>query len=172
MLESTGFSRNERLSGFLRFVVEGHLDGKDLELKESVIAIEVFGRRPDFDSRLDPVVRTEAARLRARLSEYYIKEGKADALVIELPKGGYVPLFREVGEERQVTASTPQKTPPWISTRLWVALGLAGLVIGLAAAGGGGFNTEAHRLRLRFCRWRTQAAIPPTTTLPTGLPMS
>src|SRR5688572_4625425 len=81
ILESAGFSRNERLSRFLRFVVEGHLDGKDQELKESVIAIEVFGRRPDFDSRLDPIVRTEAARLRARLNEYYIKEGNADALV-------------------------------------------------------------------------------------------
>ena len=109
VLESPGFSRNERLSRFLRFVVEGHLDGKDHELKESVIAIEVFGRRPDFDSRLDPVVRTEAVRLRARLSEYYIKEGKADALVIELPKGGYVPRFREVEEERQVTAPIPDE---------------------------------------------------------------
>jgi adenylate cyclase len=127
VLESPGFSRNERMSRFLRFVVEGHLDSKDHELKESVIAIEVFGRRPDFDSRLDPVVRTEAVRLRARLNEYYIKEGKADALVIELPKGGYVPLFREVEEERQ--------TPARYSTRFWVALGLACLVMGLAVAG-------------------------------------
>jgi hypothetical protein len=107
VLESPGFSRNERLSRFLRFVVEGHLDGKDHELKESVVAIEVFGRRPDFDHRLDPVVRTEAVRLRARLSEYYTKAGKTDALVIELPKGGYVPRFREVEEERQATAPIP-----------------------------------------------------------------
>ncbi|MBK5292079.1 MAG: tetratricopeptide repeat protein [Acidobacteriia bacterium] len=135
ILESPGFSRNERLSRFLRFVVEGHLDGKDHELKESVIAIEVFGRRPDFDSRLDPVVRTEAVRLRARLSEYYITQGKADALVIELPKGGYVPRFREVEEERQVTAPIPEKTPARFSTRLWFALGLAGLVIVSAAVG-------------------------------------
>ena len=135
VLESPGFSHNERLSGFLRFVVEGHLDGKARELKESVIAIEVFGRRTDFDSRLDPVVRTEALRLRARLSEYYITQGKADALVIELPKGGYVPRFREVEEERQVTAPIPEKTPARFSTRLWFALGFAGLVIGLAYAG-------------------------------------
>src|SRR5579872_4407908 len=94
VLESPGFSRNERLSRFLRFVVEGHLDGKDHELKESVIAVEVLGRRPDFDSRMDPVVRTEAARLRSRLGEYYTNEGKADPLLIELPKGGYVPRFR------------------------------------------------------------------------------
>src|SRR6202050_584106 len=88
ILESPGFSRNERLSRFLRFVVEGHLDGKDREIKESVIAVEVFGRSPGFDSRLDPVVRTEAVRLRARLGSYYLKDGKADTLVIELPKGG------------------------------------------------------------------------------------
>jgi TolB-like protein/Flp pilus assembly protein TadD len=135
ILESPGFSRNERMSRFLRFVVEGRLDGKDNELKESVIAIEVFGRRPNFDSRLDPVVRTEAVRLRARLSKYYINEGKTDALVIELPKGGYVPRFREVEEERQVTAPIPEETRARIGARFWVALGLACLVIGLAVAG-------------------------------------
>src|SRR5438876_5436422 len=131
VIESPGFSRNERLSRFLRFVVEGHLDGKDHELKESVIAIEVFGRRPDFDHRLDPVVRTEAVRLRARLSEYYIKEGKTDALVIELPKGGYVPRFCAAEGARQVTAPLREKTPG----RFWPALGLAGVVMGLATAG-------------------------------------
>jgi serine/threonine-protein kinase len=94
VLASPGFARNERMSRFLRFVVERHLQGKGHELKESVIAVEVFGRRPDFDPTRDPVVRTEAGRLRARLSEYYIDQGKADALVIELPKGGYVPAFR------------------------------------------------------------------------------
>src|SRR5215467_11270147 len=103
VLESPGFSRNERLSRFLRFVVEGHLDGKDHELKESVIAVEVFGRGPGFDSRLDPVVRTEAIRLRARLSGYYSKDGKADSLVIEIPKGGYIPRFGEAAEERPGT---------------------------------------------------------------------
>ena len=44
VLASTGFSRNERLAGFLRFVVEQHLEGRDDEIKESVIALEVFGR--------------------------------------------------------------------------------------------------------------------------------
>ena len=136
VLESPGFSRNERLSRFLRFVVEGHLDGKDHELKESVIAVEVFGRSPDFDSRLDPVVRTEAVRLRARLSEYYIKDGKADALVIELPKGGYVPHFREVEEERPLIAPIPEqpRRAVW-RPGFWFRLELACLVIVLAAAG-------------------------------------
>src|ERR1700676_1193313 len=111
VLESPGFARNERRSRFLRFVVEGHLNGKDHELKESVIAVEVFGRSPGFDSRLGPVVRTEAVRLRARLSDYYLKYGTAEALVIELPKGGYVPRFREIAETQPVTAPSSNVTP-------------------------------------------------------------
>jgi TolB-like protein len=95
VLASPGFARNERLSRFLRFVVERHLEGRDQELKESLIAIEVFGRSPGYDSKQDPIVRTEASRLRARLSEYYLGEGKGDSLAIELPKGGYVPVLRQ-----------------------------------------------------------------------------
>ena len=131
VLASPGFARNARLSGFLRFVVEGHLADKDHELKESVIAVEVFGRSTDFDSRLDPVVRTEAVRLRARLSDYYLIEGKADALVIELPKGGYVPRFREITKEQPVTARGGEPRPARLVRRQWFALGLAILVIAL-----------------------------------------
>src|SRR5262249_4851381 len=110
----------------------GHLQGKDHELKESVIAVEVFGRSADFDSRLDPVVRTEAIRLRARLSDYYLKEGKADALVIELPKGGYVPRFREIAQEQPVTAPGSEPSPAQLGRRRWFRLGLVSLVIALS----------------------------------------
>src|SRR6185369_5051293 len=55
VLASPGFSRNERIARFLRFVVEQHLGGKDSELKESVIAIEVFGRSPDHDPTQDSI---------------------------------------------------------------------------------------------------------------------
>src|ERR1700675_4860325 len=104
VLASPGFARNERLSRFLRFIVERHLEGRDQELKESLIAIEVFGRPAGYDSKQDPIVRTEASRLRARLSEYYLGEGKGDSLAIELPKGGYVPVLR--------TAAQRQAEPP------------------------------------------------------------
>src|SRR6266571_3425793 len=89
VLASPGFARNARMSGFLRFVVERHLEGRDGELKESLIAVEVFGRKPDYDPKQDSIVRSEAARLRARLIEYYAGPGRGDSLVIELPKGGY-----------------------------------------------------------------------------------
>ena len=95
VLASAGFARNERISGFLRFVVERHLAGRDQELKESVLGTEVFGRSPNYDPKRDPIVRTEAGRLRSRLIEYYAREGRDSALVIDLPKGGYVPVFQQ-----------------------------------------------------------------------------
>lgn len=126
VLASPGFARNERMSKFLRFIVERHLEGRDHEVKESVIAIEVFGRRPGYDSKKDAIVRTEASRLRARLSEYYLGVGKSDSLVIELPKGGYVPALRPVGTEQV----EPGHSRPW--RRLIIA---AAIVCVLAAIG-------------------------------------
>src|SRR5262245_6714947 len=103
VLSTAAFVRNQRQSRFLRFLVERHLEGKDSELKESVIAVEVFGRQADYDPKLDAIVRTEAVRLRARLERYYAAEGSADRLIIELPKGGYRPVFRD----RPATELTP-----------------------------------------------------------------
>src|SRR6202050_4416122 len=110
VLASSGFLRNERMRRFLRFLADGHLEGKDSQLKESVIAVEVFGRRPDHDPSQDSIVRTEAGRLRARLAEYYVGEGKDDGMVIELPKGGYTPVFRSRDPAPQ--PALPGKTLP------------------------------------------------------------
>src|ERR1700755_3607640 len=93
VLASPGFAHNERLSRFLRFVVERHLEGRADEIKESVLGVEVFNRRSDFDPKQDLVVRTEAARLRSRLGEYYADPGRSSTLRIEVPKGGYTAVF-------------------------------------------------------------------------------
>jgi tetratricopeptide (TPR) repeat protein len=128
ILASPGFAQNERMSRFLRFLVEGQLAGREIELKESVIGVEVFERRPDYNPKRDAIVRTEAGRLRSRLAEYYANGGKEDALVIKLPKGGYVPVFGR--------ADTQRPDPPANSERLprTIIVGLASLVIALAIA--------------------------------------
>jgi adenylate cyclase len=126
ILSSAGFARNERLSGFLRFIVEQELLGRADELKESVIGVEFFGRPADYDVRQDSVVRTEAARLRSRLAEYYVAEGAADELVIDLPKGGYKPAFRQVEKTiAPVSGPGPSRRLP----RIWLAVALAGCAI-------------------------------------------
>ena len=88
---SEHFSRSLRLSRFLRFTMESLLDGRADELKERTIGVEVYGRPLEYDPRTDPIVRSEAHRLRTRLAAYYAREGSADPIVIDLPKGSYVP---------------------------------------------------------------------------------
>ncbi len=127
VLASRGFARNDRMARFLRFVVERHLEGKDGEIKESVLAIEVFGRSPDHDPKQVSIVRTEAGRLRARLNEYYLGEGKDDALVIELPKGGYVPLFRQAASIQEAAAPLRDRKAPTLGTP-WLVAGIACIV--------------------------------------------
>ena len=86
--------RAPSLQRLLQYVVEGALAGRNGELKEYSIAVEVFDRTPDFDPRLDPIVRVQAAKLRKRLAQYYADEGSGDPIRIELPVGGYAPQFR------------------------------------------------------------------------------
>ena len=125
-LASSSFVRSERMSRLLRFVVERHLDGRDDALKESVIALEVFGNR-DYDPKQDSIVRTEAARLRARLAEYYLREGGHDQVIIELPKGGYIPVFRQPNELRGEPRNRHR--------RLWSITALVGLAVTASAIG-------------------------------------
>jgi serine/threonine-protein kinase len=128
VLASPAFARNERLCRFLRFVFERHLEGRDQEIKESLIAVEVFGRKPDYNPKQYSIVRTEAGRLRARLAEYYAGEGNRDPVVIELPKGGYTPVFREAEERAPADHKKRQ-----VASRLMAAL--VGLAVALAAVG-------------------------------------
>ena len=91
ILAGRAFRGAERPGRFLRFIVEQALAGN--QLKETLLGVEVFGRNPSYDPRLDGVVRVEAVKLRARLKEYYETEGAADPIRIDLPKGGYLPCF-------------------------------------------------------------------------------
>jgi hypothetical protein len=75
-------------------VVEETIAGRGHQIKERIIGIEALRRGESFDPRLDPIVRTQAAKLRTRLVKYYESEGKNDLLLIEFRKGSYAPLFR------------------------------------------------------------------------------
>ena len=117
ILSSAGFANAERLTRFLRYTVEETLNGQTDKLKESLLGIDVFGRKPTYDPRVDAVVRTEAVKLRARLRDYYESEGREDEIIIDLPKGGYVPVFRfrekEPAESPTPPAVASPKTHGW-----------------------------------------------------------
>lgn len=93
ILGSKHFRQARSLENFLRYVVARKLAGAENELKEYTIGVEVFQRGADYDPRHDAVVRVRANVLRKRLASYYQEEGAQDELMIELPKGHYVPQF-------------------------------------------------------------------------------
>jgi hypothetical protein len=100
------FTNSKRYPVLLSYVVEQTLLGNANELKERTIGVEAFGREPDYDVNLDPMVRTVAAEVRKRISQYYYNPDHAGELVIELPTGSYVPTFREPAMQMVFAAET------------------------------------------------------------------
>ena len=108
ILASKTFSQVERLKRFISFIVGETVGGRGGDLKEYVLGVQVFGKDPSFDPRTDPIVRVQARRLRTRLARYYRDEGNTDELFIDLPKGGYAPVFRlrdDAPAKRSLTAT-------------------------------------------------------------------
>jgi len=108
---SVAFRTSDRLKHFITFVASQALQGKGDNLKEYAVGVQVFSRETAFDPRTDPVVRVQARRLRARLERYYREEGQNDEIVVDLPKGGYAPVFRRRDVEaapKPIAAAAPQ----------------------------------------------------------------
>ena len=116
ILQSDGFVHAPRMRRFLEYIVQKTLAGRAHQLCEYSIGISVFGRDESFEPGLDPIVRNDARRLRQKLVEYYLRShGEDDSQVrIEIPKGGYVPVFN--------TVSPPQSPTPSQQYRLSITL--------------------------------------------------
>lgn len=106
ILADRRFASAERNATFLRFVVESTLNGKAGEIKETVIATEVYGRPSSYDPKTDSIVRVEASRLRQKLRNYYENEGRNSPIRLRLPSGTYVPSFEKLND-----TPVPQVTP-------------------------------------------------------------
>jgi len=114
-LSSPLFRKAERQARFLRFVVDAALQSPPATIKEFDIALAVYNRRADYDPRTDPIVRVEAARLRARLREYY-EVTPPERVRIDIPKGRYVPQFIPVeGGPAKVVSDLSILVPPFRS---------------------------------------------------------
>jgi TolB-like protein len=111
ILASEPFARSRRIQRFLKFIVEETLAGRADGLGEYTIGVAVFDRGPDFEPGLDPIVRNDARRLRLKLLEYYrqLEPWPADQLLIDMPKGGYVPVFRMLETRDDAAALRPKR---------------------------------------------------------------
>jgi tetratricopeptide (TPR) repeat protein len=104
IVTNPAFGASPQLAAFLRFVVDAALNGRSDRIKGYTIAVEALGRDASFDPQADPIVRVEAGRLRRALDRYYAEVGQCDPIVIELPRGSYVPVFRR----RILVVETPR----------------------------------------------------------------
>jgi len=93
VVASPSFRNAPRLAAFLRFVVAMAVTGRADRIKSYTVAVEALGRDEGFDPQSDAIVRVEAGRLRKALARFYATEGRDNPLVIELPRGRYVPVF-------------------------------------------------------------------------------
>ncbi|MEZ5399937.1 MAG: hypothetical protein R2729_09715 [Bryobacteraceae bacterium] len=112
ILESPGFRDSAALKSLLRHIVEETLAGRQDGLKEYNLGRDVFHRQPDYDPRLDAIVRVQASALRKKLAAFYEKEGADGSVRIDLPRGGYVPQFVETAPAEIEPPSVPALRSP------------------------------------------------------------
>jgi len=94
ILASRHFRNSKRAPSLLRYSIDRWLNGNHEHLKERTVGIEVFGRNPDYDTNVDPVVRMAAVEVRKRLAHYYEDPEHETEIRIGFPPGSYVPEFR------------------------------------------------------------------------------
>jgi hypothetical protein len=92
------FQKSKRLRELLLYLGERSLNDPAYILREQEIGVEVFGRRADYDTSHDTLVRVQVSQLRKKLQEHFSDEGRDESLIIEIPKGNYAPLFRPRAE--------------------------------------------------------------------------
>jgi hypothetical protein len=152
---SETFRTAPTLQLLLRFLAAKVLEEHTQEIKEYTIGVEALGRRQDFDPKTDPIVRVQVYRLRQKLKEFYDLEGAQDSILVEIPRGHYLPRFEAMsplpvgslpaGEpEREhefgssdATVEGPHRMPQGVA----VAVGAAVALLIFA----GGFWTANHR---------------------------
>jgi Tol biopolymer transport system component len=131
---SPGFFRSARMRRFLDFIVSSSLapeGDSSAGLKESLIGVAVFDRDPSYDPKADPIVRVEARRLRSKLAEYYEGPGKDDPVLIELPKGAYIPVIRSRADRAAPLPAPPPAVEP---KRKLLAIGALVLILAVAVS--------------------------------------
>lgn len=168
ILQSPAFAGSPQLRSFLSYVVDQKLTGNERHIKGYTIAVEALGRATSFDPAADPIIRVEAARLRRLLDEYYEGPGADDPVLIDIPKGGYVPVFqpRETAPDpiQDVTSSS---TAPRRQKMLRVALA-TGLALGLMLV----LGLAAYMLLPRFAaQHETPATVQEAAVESPGVPL-
>lgn len=116
VLESRTFERGDQLRVFLKYVCEQEWSGRAGEITEYSIGVEALGRPRSFNPVEDSIVRNRAHAVRKKLSEFYSGERPDAELLVELPRGSYVPRY--VTREKTVVPAPVSELSPRRDTRV------------------------------------------------------
>lgn len=146
-----------QLQSLLKYVVENSINGQGDALKERIIGMNVFGRKPDYETANDPIVRSRMGQLRRRLEQYWESaESKGSSIRIVIPHGSYRAVFAlhpgtsdgsnesrtmdpppaaisSGAEEQPNTEAVPQQTTRGNRWRTWGIAAAAALAVLLVA---------------------------------------
>ena len=103
---SGALGRSELLLRLFNFFVDCSLAQR--VPKEIEVALDVFGKKADFDVAQDAVVRVYIHKLRRKLDEYYAGPGRDDAERLLIPKGEYRFVFQDHAEPLPVAEIEPE----------------------------------------------------------------
>ena len=110
---SHSFRHREVFRKLLTYLADKTLDGSAESLKEYTVGIELFGKPETYDPREDATVRVQVSKLRQKLEEYYLGEGKDDPIHVELPRRQLALAFHVHGPAAEpITAPLPVALPP------------------------------------------------------------
>jgi len=114
------FSKSEILKKFLTYIVKETLTGNADILKEYTIALNVLKKPSNFNPQKNCIVRIHAGRLRQALCNYYTQTGSIDSIIIDIPKGKYVPVFmdRQQWLEEKTAARPPSEAISYLHNNL------------------------------------------------------
>jgi hypothetical protein len=160
IIGTPAFEKAFKLQALLRFIVEQSLQDDAEEITEHRIGIEVFGKGPDYSPLLDSSVRVQARQLRLKLHEYFDGAGGNEPIILEIPKGGYRPIFRSLVQDVEAAPSEapqieienvadvfvgPQESAQAIQRFPWLPRMIACVAVAIAALLGFRSFWNAHR---------------------------
>ena len=131
IVESSTFRASARLREFLFYIADCAIRNAPEEATEQQIGLRVFHRTPGYNSSEDSIVRTHARLLRQKLAIYFAEEGIHEPILVEVPKGHYLPVFLPRGKDPVVPVpevpladaplATAVEATPGSQRRWWLA---------------------------------------------------
>jgi hypothetical protein len=108
---------------------ERALQDPNCSLHEQEIGEDALGRPAGYDTSHDTLVRVSVSQLRKKLHEHFTTDGHDESVIIQIPLGSYIPVFRPRRDEFRDADTGPRKKMPVMRTLL------AGVLAGMAAMG-------------------------------------